>query len=749
MKLDDSVANPSNLHSDMWSLIDLCADFYWLESANFQCTEIRFSKALPDNSNPLMELKGATLWDIGCLVTGRGQSWRQHLTERKLQRDFKELVCKLPVKAGQKNVPMYYSISGKARFDKSGIFIGYHCFARNITEQVETEVSLRRFRTAMDMSGDMIYLVDRKTMRYIDVNDTAWKNSGMTKEELLAKPPEVVLMQESQEEIEKRYDRLIIEGGTSRIEREIIDHNGIQVYLETYSRASSIDGNWIIIGVTRNITRRKQTERTAQKLHRMYSSLSETNAASLRAVSVESLYHSVCDAAIKGGKFAVCAIFSIDKTQHLRPVAFAGEHSPGLFEVTIPIEQDKAEGRGVIGTAFHTRRPCISNDFLSDARTTPWHQVGAGGGVASAAAFPLLCAKKSVAVLLFYSFEVATFDSEMVELLQSMADNVSFALENFSNEKQRLEAERVLRENEERFRSLTHLSSDFFWEMDDRFRIETYEGRIFGRSNKRAVAELKGRTLWGFDNLVCTSKSWDEFREILLTHQQFKDIEFSFTNAEDVIYYLSMCGEPVFDSTGRFKGYRGISRDVTEGRRISDHIQHLASHDNLTGLPNRSKFNEILESNVKLALRYKDRAFALFFIDVDRFKQINDTYGHHMGDALLQEIARRLKLPLRVTDIVARLGGDEFVIIINGVQDYEIISNIAGNVLSVFSDTILIDGVHCDITVSIGISVFGEDGTDEDSLLQHADSAMYVAKDLGKNNFQFYQYSKSDSAQAS
>jgi len=748
MKLEDSNDKSSNESSDTWSLIDLCADFYWQESANFQCTEIRCGNTIENGSNPLLSLKGATLWDIGCLVTGREQSWRKNLNDRRLHHDFKELICKLPSKVNAEASPMYFSVSGKARFDVAGMFIGYHCFARCISEQVETEISLHRFRAAMDMSGDMIYLVDRKSMRFIDVNDTAWKNSGLTKEELLASPPDQTLMQ-SMEEIEKRYDRLIIEGGTSRFERELIDPQGNLAFLETYSRASNIDGNWIIIGVTRNITRRKKTERTAQKLHSMYSSLSETNAASLRAVSAESLYHSVCDAAVKGGKFSVAAIFAINKTQDLRPVAFAGEHGPGLLEVVIPIEQSKPESRGLIGTAFHTQRACISNNYLADSRTSPWHQVGADRGIASAAAFPLLCNSETVSVLLFYSFETEIFDSEMVELLQSMADNVSFALENFRNEKQRLETERILRESEERFRSLTHLSSDFFWEMNDSFRIQTYEGRIPGKSNLDAFAALKGETLWSFESLICISKNWDEFREMLVRHQQFKDIEFRFTNAKNTVYYLSMSGEPVFGSKGRFTGYRGISRDVTDERRISEHIQHLATHDNLTGLPNRSKFNELLANNVRFARRYQERAFALFFIDVDRFKQINDTYGHHMGDVLLKEIATRLQHPLRDTDIVARLGGDEFVIIINGVQEREVITTIARNVLGVFAEGIIIEGVQCDITISIGISVYGEDGLDEDSLLQHADSAMYVAKDHGKNNFQFYQNTSSASAQAS
>ena len=733
---------------ELWSLIRLYADYYWQENTSFQCTGMRLSSEHKESENPLRELQDSTLWDIGCLVTGRGQSWRQHLTDRKLQREFHELICRLPASSDSKREPLYISISGRPRFGEKGEFLGYHCLAREITEQIETENSLRRFRAAMDMSGDMIYLVDRKTLLYLDVNDTAWKSSGMTREELLRSGPLDSLQQETREALERRYDRLIIEGGTSRIEHEATDPDGKQVYLETYSRASCIDGNWIIIAATRNVSRRKRMEATTQRLHRMYSSLSETNAASLRAVSEESLYHSVCEAALKGGKFAIACIFAPDDAGNLVAVAYAGEQTGGLKEVIVPLDPTDERAQGLIGTAYHSGQACISNDFLADPRTTPWHHLGENDRVASAATFPLRRHEESVSVLLFYSVEKNIFDEELVKLLQSMADNVSFALENFSNERERRKAEEVLRESEERFRSLTHLSSDFFWEMDHDFRMRTYEGRIVGDSNMQAVAAIKGRTLWGFDSLVCNTGTWEELEERLHQHERFKDIEISFTNSEGVVYHLSMNGEPVFTRDGEFQGYRGIARDITERRRISNHIQYLATHDNLTGLPNRTKFNELLENNARLAERYKDRAFALFFLDVDRFKKVNDTYGHHMGDALLQEIAKRMQKPLRTTDIVARLGGDEFVILVNAVNDRATITKVASNVLKAFSGGVTIGGVHCDISVSIGISVFGVDAFDEETLLQHADAAMYLAKQDGKDNFCFYEV-PAESAQAS
>ncbi len=734
---------------DLWSLLDLYADYYWQESSNFVCVEMHCNKRLEGKHNPLQSLVGSTLWDIGCLVTGRSQNWRQHLTDRQLNKDFKELICKLPQHLCKDGKPRFVSINGKARFADDGSLAGYHCFARDITEQVETEVSLRRFRAAMDMSGDMIYLVDRKTMKFVDVNDTAWKKATKSKAELLAIGPHEGFMNESLEDLEKRYDHLIIDGGTSRTENEIVDNNGNTVYLETYSRATCIDGNWIIIGVTRNVTKRRTTERTAQKLHRMYSSLSETNDASLRAVSVESLYHNVCDAAVKGSKFALATIFAPNDAQQLEAVAFAGEPGPGLKQVKVPINRNEPGANGLVGSAFSSGQAQISNDFLHDERTSHWHSKGAENNVISAAAFPLLCKNESVAVLLFYAYDKNVFDDELVKLLQSMADNVSFALENFSNERQRKAAETVLKASEERFRSLTHLSTDFFWEMDTNFRIKTYEGQVQDEVNLKAIKDVVGYHFWDFDELVCISTTWTEFKSTLQNHELFRDVELSFTNSKNKTYYLSISGEAIYDDNGNFRGYLGITRDVTERHRNSMHIQYLANHDTLTGLPNRGKFNELLSNNTRFALRYPERAFALFFIDVDRFKNVNDTFGHYIGDELLKEIALRLKNPLRGTDVVARLGGDEFVIIVNQVKAYKTIRCVADNVLHSFDKEILIEGNKCDISVSIGISVFGVDANNEDTLLQHADTAMYRAKEKGKNNYQFFAPDPDSSAQVS
>ena len=682
-------------------------------------------------SSLLGHLPGQTLWDGGFLVTGSGQSWRAHLAIREARRDFRELICQVAASSDDET-ERYLSISGKARWDDQGAFLGYHCFARDITRQVRSELSLRRFRAAVDMSDDMIYLVDRNTMKFVDINDTVCRNTGLSREELLKRGPDLDVLKESLEELAERYDRLILDRTTSRCASVSVDALGRVRDLETYSRATCIDGRWIIIGVMRDVTRRMEMIRSTAKLQRMYSALTETNAAMLRAQSREELFATVCEAVVKGGRFSVAAILTPDGDS-MRPVAVAGQFSERLLALRVPLNASIPEGQGLVGAAFHTLKPAFSNDFLVDPRSLPWRDQIAAGGILSAAAFPLHLRALPVGVLLFYSFERNTFDEEIVALLASMADNISFALNNFQNSQERRDATRVLRESEERFRSLTQLSSDFYWEIDAGLRFRNYDGHIVSPVNRDAVATLLGKPLWDMPGIEPCSISWDEFRGLLRQRERFRECEFSFVNSVGEQYYLAFSGEPVLDEAGTFQGYRGIARDVTQRKRLAARMEYLATHDALTGLPNRTMFNELLSHATRMAQRYPQHAFALFFVDIDHFKQVNDTHGHLLGDALLKAIAERLRKPLRSTDVVARLGGDEFVILVHEVSAQEQIAVLANNVLKGFASALQINGIQCRTTVSIGISMFGVDASDEHALMTHADAAMYQAKELGRN----------------
>ena len=190
--------------------------------------------------------------------------------------------------------------------------------------------------------------------------------------------------------------------------------------------------------------------------------------------------------------------------------------------------------------------------------------------------------------------------------------------------------------------------------------------------------------------------------------------------------------QPVTDG-----GAVAIVEDVTERETAEARAHFLATHDDLTELPNRMMFGQAVGEAVKVAMRYGEK-FAVMFVDLDRFKIINDTLGHAAGDSLLMEIASRLKDCVRASDVVARLGGDEFVILLREVLDAGDVTKVARKILSAIVKPMMINQQECRVTASIGISMFPSDAQDEESLSKNADAAMYVAKEAGRNSFAFY-----------
>jgi diguanylate cyclase (GGDEF)-like protein len=174
-----------------------------------------------------------------------------------------------------------------------------------------------------------------------------------------------------------------------------------------------------------------------------------------------------------------------------------------------------------------------------------------------------------------------------------------------------------------------------------------------------------------------------------------------------------------------------------ESRASEEKIRHLAHYDGLTSLPNRFLFKEYLDLALRTAQRHGNK-FAVLFLDLDKFKEINDTLGHDAGDIVLCEIALRLRGCLRHTDKIARMGGDEFYVLIEELDDARYAADVAHKLLEAASRPVVIGGKECKLSVSIGIAIYPDDGGDGPTLLKNADKAMYKAKDLGKNGFQTY-----------
>ena len=187
----------------------------------------------------------------------------------------------------------------------------------------------------------------------------------------------------------------------------------------------------------------------------------------------------------------------------------------------------------------------------------------------------------------------------------------------------------------------------------------------------------------------------------------------------------------------KIQNFIAIYTNLEEIIEMEEKAEYLAYHDSLTHLPNRADFERKISDILDIAKMTRDKV-AILFIDLDRFKVINDTLGHHVGDAILIELSLRIRKVLGKNDLLARIGGDEFVVIVNSVQEKKHIGRLADEILSVIREVIEVQDYHLYTTASIGIAVYPDDGSDRSEIIKHADSAMYHAKDKGKDNYQFY-----------
>ncbi len=346
------------------------------------------------------------------------------------------------------------------------------------------------------------------------------------------------------------------------------------------------------------------------RLVRMISVLSETNEAILRAQTRQTLFDLVCQAAASHGNFLFTIVLLADRElKHFRIVAAAGRDINVEAALRKEFSAGDPEFPDADLIAIRTCKPAIYNDYLSEHQKTSFFERARKIGVRSKAFLPLFSRDETIGGIIFGADEANIFAPDFVELLQQLAGNLSFAVENF--------------------------------------------------------------------------------------------------------------------------------KKAAERERAEARIKYLATHDSLTGLPNRATFYQLLSFAIAGARRYQ-RQCAVLFIDLDRFKLINDSLGHAAGDTLLVEMAVRLNDVVRASDVVARLGGDEFVVLLNEINGSEQAVAVAGNLLSAFGKALVLNGHECRITASIGIAMFPADGDDEQTLMKNADIAMYLAKAEGKNDVRMF-----------
>jgi diguanylate cyclase (GGDEF)-like protein/PAS domain S-box-containing protein len=300
----------------------------------------------------------------------------------------------------------------------------------------------------------------------------------------------------------------------------------------------------------------------------------------------------------------------------------------------------------------------------------------------------------------------------------------------------RKRTELALQESEQRFRQLVAMSSDWYWEQDEHFRFTAVTGDFTEKSGMR-IERVLGRCRWDYVPALADTELGREHRATLAARAPFRNLEYRTLDDGGDERWFCINGQPTFDADGRFTGYRGTGSDITARKVTEQRVHHVAQHDVLTGLPNRSLLQDRLEQAVARAGR-SGRPVWVMLIDLDRFKYVNDSMGHKAGDVLLMTVAARLRAALRDIDTVARLSGDEFVVIVSEQADQPLGVDVVERVMAAVAQPVMLGAREFFVTCSIGVAAFPDAGTPAESLIEHADIAMYRAKKLGRNNVQFY-----------
>jgi diguanylate cyclase (GGDEF)-like protein/PAS domain S-box-containing protein len=297
------------------------------------------------------------------------------------------------------------------------------------------------------------------------------------------------------------------------------------------------------------------------------------------------------------------------------------------------------------------------------------------------------------------------------------------------------QVKRALEASEGRFQVLTESAMDIVTVLDADGVI-TYQSPSVRHLLGVDPQQMVGRSQYDFVHEDDVSSMRVRFAELVQNGYIDKPFEFRVQARDGSWRVLESIGKSCLD----VPAVRGIvvnTRDVTERRAIEQRVAHLAYHDALTGLPNRSLMQERISSAISRAER-SAKKFAVMFIDIDNFKNINDSLGHDAGDDLLRRVAHRLSESVRAHDTIARQGGDEFIVLLDELEGHQGATRVAQKILQSLRSTFKVNGADQHVSGSIGIAVYPDDGTDASTLLKNADTAMFHSKSLGKNTFQFF-----------
>jgi diguanylate cyclase (GGDEF)-like protein/PAS domain S-box-containing protein len=483
---------------------------------------------------------------------------------------------------------------------------------------------------------------------------------------------------------------------------------------------------------------RDEAEARTLRQTQLYAALSHCNQAIVRCHAEADLFPKICRDVVTFGaiKMAWIGLFD-DDGQQLMPVAAFGAAAEHLERMHFPLTPNKTHGLGLSAMAFSENVAVWCLDFKHDPATAHWRERDASLEWKAAAALPLHRNGQVIGTFNLYADDAHAFDEAGRALLLEMAVDLDYAIDHFKIEAERELLKDKLIENEESARLVLENSLDAIVNMDSAGLVIEWSGaatHMFGYTRSAALGRVLGELIVPSADRAA---HYAGMQRVLATQQSAmigKRVEINALRADGSEFPVEMSIAKICRADVIF--FSAFIRDISERKAAESRIQQLAQFDALTGLPNRS----VLQEHFSYALRFAKRnsgKLAVIFLDLDHFKDINDTLGHSVGDVLLIELARRLQLTMREEDTLSRLGGDEFILILPGTDAHGA-AIVAQKLLSVMAEVYHIESYELSVTGSIGIALYPNDGADLELLSQKADTAMYRAKQEGRNDYRFF-----------
>ena len=579
------------------SLTELSSDWYWEQ--NEECRFVEFSGGIGKWGSDQNEAIGKRRWEIKGVVPVSG-SWDEHKATLAARRPFRDFQYS---RVRGDGVAHYVSASGHPVYDDAGRFLGYRGVATDITGRKSTEEDLLRFRAALNASGDTIVLIDRRSLRYIDANQTFCELVGYTRDEVLAMTP-MDLFSADRGTLERDYDALIADssGPARSFLGEYRRKDGTRVAVESRRRALQTKDGWIIVANARDITDRNAQEQALRDSNlrlelqaRRQERIARFGQFALKRRSSDEL---VAEAVAELSDLAdVVALFERSGDSMITLRIAHGELAAESAGQSAPLSPDSA-ARRVLESGSSVS---VSGDYLA-ATPMSWPWSAWMRQMAGGAFVPVTHNGHAHGMLGFFSRAKGAIGEEEVRFAESIGNVLSTALQ----------------------------------------------------------------------------------------------------------------------------------REKAEHR-----LAFLAQFDSLTGLPNRNLLEDRLKQTVAQAQR-KQRSAGVLYVDLDRFKLINDTLGHQSGDLMIREVGSRLEKCVRPGDTVGRLSGDEFAVVLSDLAHAEDAGLVAQKILDDLARPFDLGGSEAFVTASIGISICPGDSEDADTLLRNADMAMYKAKKTTRNAYRYF-----------